>query len=214
MSETTAKTLPAPFRFDAEQFLASRSLGETPDIKDIESDPLIESARSSIKDLLEGRLPEGVRQELARQTSEVAHLGGITGPAARAFELRDLGVSKLDAMTQGISMAGEMEQLRVAREQVNRDNQLKLATLREEIRTANDRFALAVTDAQQNQARIGLAALQFQAANRQFRIEQENRLIISNSQMEIDNLQQNMDTLQGSFDDFNSQAQRLIDFGA
>jgi len=73
------------------------------------------------------------------------------------------------------------------------------------------KLALASRESARSDAALGLEALKLQSMNLQFRLAEENRLIISNSQTVIDNLQQNMDTLAGSFDSFNGGYQKYIE---
>lgn len=209
----TTEKYKGPFNFDAAKYAAERTLGEVPQIEDMAEDPLISQGRQAVSDMIAGKLPSDVVSELTRRTAETANIGGISGPAARAFQLRDLGVSSLDVMNQGIQFAGQLEELRISRESLNRSTKIEVSKLKEEVRRANDSFALSVVEAGQNSARTSLAALELQSRNRQFRIEAENQLIIANSQKKIGNLQQNISSLSTAFSDFNRQAQLYIDMG-
>lgn len=195
---------------DIKTYAASRTLGEVPDFEPLPESDLLTRARSQVSDMIEGKLPSSVAGEVRRLAAEKANLGGIAGPAARALELRDLGVSSLDVMNQGLTFAGQLEELRLNREQLNRTTELEKARLGEEVRKSNDAFALALTETSQNQDRIGLAALELQSRNRQFRIQMENELIIQNSREAIAGVQQNVDSLAGAFTRFNDLANRYV----
>jgi hypothetical protein len=199
-----------PFNFDAAAYLASRPTTTAPTITTIEEDPILAKARDSVNSMLEGKLSIAAQKEISRKAAESANLGGIVGPAARAFELRDFGVSVLDQQEKGVNYAQQISELSMQREQANRTNLIEVARLEKEVKQAEDSFALAMVDASNNQAQIALAALDLQSSNRQFRISQENQLIISNSQRGIANLQQNMDSLAPAFSDINRQAQLYI----
>lgn len=200
-----------PFNFDAADYLANRTLSELPTATPIEEDTLVTQARGVVSDMLSGELSDSVADEIGRKAAEGAIIGGITGPAARAFELRDLGLSMQEQQEKGLERTAQFEQLRMAREQANRDNQIQIAQLEEARKEAEDNFAVAMTSASQNQAQIALAALELQSRNRQTRIGYENELIIANAREEIPGVQGNMDSLAGAFDDFNRQAQLYID---
>lgn len=195
---------------DMRSYLASRTLGEVPEFDQLSESDLTKQAREQVSQLIDGQLPTSVSRQLRQRSAETAQLGGVFGPAARALELRDLGVSALDAIQTGVTFANQLEELRLNREQLNRTTTLERAKLAEEVRGANDRFALALTESNQNQQKIGLAALELQSRNRQFRIQMENELIIQNSVNAIDGVQQNVDSLATAFDRFNELAQQYV----
>lgn len=199
--------------FDAAQYVADRTLGNIPDIDTVEEDPLISQTREQISSLIRGELPQSVQGEITRRAAEVSNIGGISGPAARAFELRDLGRSSLEAIQSGIGLAGQVEELRLKRVGLNQAATLETAKLEEQARQANDAFALASTETNQNQQRITLAALEMKSRNRQFRISAENELIINNSRSAIDNVQQNIDSLAESFTSINDIVEQIAELG-
>jgi len=200
-----------PFNFDASAFLDSRSAGDAISLEPIQEDSLITTAKQRISSLLSGELPDEVLKQVETRAAERGFQTGLTGEAARNLTFRDLGASSMDAITQGITSAGQMEALRLDREKTNQALKLDAARLKEEIRQADDRFASAMKGSDFQGASLGLEAIKLQSMNTQFRISEENRLIMSNSQRTIDNLQQNMDTLSSAFDSYQTGYQKYIE---
>jgi hypothetical protein len=56
-----------------------------------------------------------------------------------------------------------------------------------------------------------LEAIRLQSANEQFRLSEENRLIVANAQQKIQGLQQNLDTLGGALSSYNRGYQKFIE---
>jgi hypothetical protein len=200
-----------PFNFDASSFLNTRGSGNPISLDPIGEDSTIVDAKKRISSLLDGELPEEVLKQVEIRAAEKGQQTGLTGPAARNITFRDLGASAMDAISAGIQGAGSMEALRLDREKADRALKLDAERLNEEMRQANDRFSLALRDADRNDAMVALEGLKLQSANLQFRLSEENRLILSDTQTAIPNLQHNLDTLASSFDSFNAGYQKYIE---
>lgn len=198
-----------PFKFDAAAWLATRDQSKPVSIAPIETDELMGTARKRIASLLEGELPDEVAKQVQIRAAETAGQKGIGGQMARNLTFRDLGASSMDAISAGITASHQQENLRLEREKTNRMMELEASKLNEEIRQANDRFAAAMVDSDLKAATVSLEAIKLQSMNKQFRISEENRLIMSNSQMAIPGLQQNMDSLGGAFLELNQALQKF-----
>ncbi len=200
-----------PFNFDAGSWLKTRAPGEVSDLAPIEGTDTFAQAQQRVKSLLAGEVPQEVLKQVEIRAAESAQQKGITGLASKNLTFRDLGISSLDAINQGIQFAGQQEQLHMEREKTNRAMQLDRDRLREETRQANDRFALAMSESDTRQASLAMEAVKLQSANLQFRLSEENRLITFNTQQEIPNLQQNMDSMGVAFDSFNAALQEFVE---
>ena len=216
MPTDTVKVDPAtgvgkPFNFDAAAWLSTRPTGESVEFEPLGESDVMRTADRRISALLQGEVPEEVLQQVEIRAAERAGQAGITGQMARNLTFRDLGANAMDAISAGLQSASQSEALRLEREKLNRTMELEGAKLSEEIRQANDRFAATMTQADLSSAGLALEAIKLQSANRQFRIAEENRLIISNSQQEIPGLQQNMNTLGESFLGFNRALQSFVE---
>jgi hypothetical protein len=202
-----AEGVGSPFDFDASAFLQTRSEREPISLEPIQEDSMITQAKDRISSLLSGELPEEVLQQVEIRAAERGMRSGLTGEAARNLTFRDLGASAMDAITQGIQAAGQMETLRLQREQMN----LGLRELEQGINEAQDRYALAFRESDRADAGIALEAIRLQSANEQFRLSEENRLIVANAQQKIQGLQQNLDTLGGALSSYNRGYQKFIE---
>jgi hypothetical protein len=200
-----------PFNFDAGAWLKTRSPGDVESMSPIESTDTFAQAQQRVKSLLAGEVPQEVLKQVEIRAAESAQQKGITGLAAKNLTFRDLGVSALDAINQGIQMAGAQEQVHLEREKTNRAMQLDRGRLIEETRQANDRFAAMMSEVDTRQASLALEAIKMQSANLQFRLSEENELIKFNTQRAIPELQQNMDSMGIAFDSFNSALQEFIE---
>lgn len=203
-----------PFNFDAAAWAGARSQGNPVDITPIDKNPLVAQATDRISSLLSGELPDEVLQQVEIRAAEQANQRGIAGEAAKKLTFRDLGRSAMDAIEMGISSTASFEALRMDLEKTNRALELESGKLAEQIRAQNDQFALAASESDRGAQSLALKALEIQSANRQFRISEENRLIIANSNMAIDGLQQNMDSLGGSFTAFNTFLQEMVELNS
>jgi hypothetical protein len=206
-----ASNVGKPFNYDAASFLSNRRTPDAVSFDPIGEDDLVRTTRDRINSLLQGELPEEVLQQVERRAAEKGFTAGLTGEAARNLTFRDLGASAMDAITTGLEASNRYEALRLQREQANRSLEVDAAKLNEEIRQADDRFAISMRDADRQDAQLAMEGLRLQALNLQFRIQEENRLIIANSQKKINNLQQNMDTMAGAFDSLNTGYQKFIE---
>jgi hypothetical protein len=202
-----AEGVGSPFDFDAAAFLQTRSEREPISLEPIQEDSTITQAKDRISSLLSGELPEEVLQQVEIRAAERGMRSGLTGEAARNLTFRDLGASAMDAITQGIQAAGQMETQRLQREQLN----LGMNELKQNIRTAQDQYALSFRESDRADASLALEALRLQSANEQFRLSEENRLIMSDSQKKINSLQQNLDTLSGALSSYNRGYQKFIE---
>lgn len=204
---TPAEGVGRPFDFDAAAFLQTRTEREPISLEPVQEDATITQAKERISSLLSGELPAEVLQQVEIRAAERGMRAGLTGEAARNLTFRDLGASAMDAITQGIQAAGQMEALRMDREKVN----LAVEELRQNVRTAEDQFALSFRESDRADASLALDAVRLQSANEQFRLSEENRLILANAQQEIPGLQQNLDTLGGALSSFNRAYQKFIE---
>lgn len=206
-----AKGVGKPFNFDAAAWLNTRSPGEVDELTDIKGTETFQLAQKRVDSLLKGELPEEVLKQVEIRAAEKAGRAGIGGQMARNLTFRDLGVSAIDAINQGIQFAGAQEQLNLEREKTNRAMALDRGRLMEEVRQANDRFSLAMSESDTRHASLAMEAIKVQSANLQFRLSEENRLIMFNAETEIPNLQQNMSSMGRSFDGFNSALQEFVE---
>jgi sulfite reductase beta subunit-like hemoprotein len=200
----------SPFGIDADQFLLNRETGQPLSFVPLETGELLKKSEELTAEFLEGRLPDGVIREVERTSGEAAIAGGVRGPAGRRLVARDLGQTSLNLIQAGLNSAVQLTDLRTRIEQTNRETELRFAQFNEDIRRTEDSFALAARQSDQNDVNLKLQALDLQSRNRQFRISEENRLIIANSQNEIPGAQGNLDSMGGAFDAFNQQLQDII----
>lgn len=200
------------FGFDAKRFLGEREpVANRLDFRPLDDDPLFGDLVTTAREFLSGQLPADVEREIRRSSAERSVQGGYAGTQlSRNLTLRDIGKTSLEMKDRGATLGAAVSELGLRRDVAGRELELQTGQFNEAIRQFNDQFALSLRAADDRGAELAMRALSLQSANRQFRISEENRLIIQNSVSEIQGLQGNIDSMDNLFDNFDRQFQGLI----
>ena len=162
----------------------------------------MEAVEERALDLLAGRLPEDVQQEVTAQIEQITAERSLAqglglGQAALNLTFRDIGANIFEVSQTGASLAaalGELEtrtnlatlDINTRREIFNAQTQLRYDTLREQIRQFDDNFAAIMAETDLNVDRLKLATFDLISTNQRLMQTLTNDLIIQNSRQEIE----------------------------
>ena len=200
----------SPFDFDASAFLQGRTPGQPIALEPLGSNDLLDQAAQVTEQFLSGELDPSVAEQIRINTSEAAIAGGVSGQIGRRLVAKDIGRTVVDLQQVGLQATPQITELQTRRELANREFELSEAQFNQTIKQWEDQFAVTLNSADLNSAQVAMAAIDLQSRNRQFRIDQENRLILQNSVNEIAGLQGNLDSMRNLFDNFNRQLQSFV----
>jgi hypothetical protein len=177
------------FESDVDAFASSRVKNREPDfdIGQISGSELLDQAEDTVSEMMSGKIPEDVIDEIERINAERGILGGFgMGEFTKNLAARDLGLTSLDLINQGVAQAPAIA-----------GQKLTYAQHLEQIREWEDSYAMALKQHGLDSTRVALEGSELIAKNQRFALELSTDILLANAKREVPSAQEHINTVMG-----------------
>lgn len=162
---------------------------ENKEEEELPGEALLKQAQDVTSDMLEGKIPQDVQDQIEQMSAERSLQGGFGfqgSQRARNLTARDLGLKSTDLMNEGVKNTAALSQ-----------SEQGYASVREDVKRTNNQFYASIKESDLKQDQLDLAAFNLISENQRVALSEGNKLILANSQKAIKNLQENLDVILG-----------------